>query len=894
MKKSILLLLCLFFYFAQANSQTITGSPSVCVGGISMLSCSPGGGTWTSSAVSVATVNSAGIVTGVSGGTAIISYGYPVPLDTMVVTVTATAGAITGASSSCVGASTTLSCAVSGGTWSSSNPAVASVGTSGVVAGLVAGTATITYMPPWGVCPSTTVYAATTCCSGTPAPGVVVPNVTAGCASTPISLNDTGATPGVSFQWQKSPDSLAWTTISGATSSFYGFTGLTAPTYYRAKATCGFSGLSSFSPGTKINSFVCCGGGLVAGTVSASTSYCSACSLSLHLSGATVNPDVVYQWQYASYTAGPWSNLAGATDTNYTFTPSGAYYYRCRVTCTTGSASVTPTPVFVGYEYHITSHSVSAPSAVCLSTFSTVVNGLSPLLHVKTFYGDGTKDSATYTASGITSTSSSAHGYAYSGNYLVKNVLYYNNIPQDSTVSAHGYNCKTFPIKLYFDSDGDCIKDASEVSNFTPLMIRVDSGSVPVDTLSAVGGVYYKPNGPVGTIYSFRLLSSPIVASCPASGVILDTVQGTTAISPVKYFGLSCGATGVDLVVNTVLSGKTGRHRQQGHIYVRNNYCTPANATLRLDYSPRYNLGGFDYTTLPTSAFGNSIIWNVAGLSSLAAQQDLFYRVEGSPWLIPGDTVNQHIVVSPTSGVDLDNTSNTVIRNDTVKVSWDPNFVEVTPEGCFDTDDLHLQYTVHFENTGNDTAHNIYVLDTLSDYLDAKTLEIVMSSHAMDVGIYKDGPYTVAKFDFANIKLLDSSHHGLCDGAVMYTINAKPGIPLGASIKARAGIYFDINEVVMTNTAEKQKGCPVPAGVAEQSASKPKLYPNPVTDELVVRVENGMYSTFTITNSIGQEIVRQQINGVQTTVNVKALPAGMYYVVFAGDKGRAMAKFVKE
>jgi hypothetical protein len=196
MKKSILLLLCLFFYFAQANSQTITGSPSVCVGGISMLSCSPGGGTWTSSAVSVATVNSAGIVTGVSGGTAIISYGYPVPLDTMVVTVTATAGAITGASSSCVGASTTLSCAVSGGTWSSSNPAVASVGTSGVVAGLVAGTATITYMPPWGVCPSTTVYAATTCCSGTPAPGVVVPNVTAGCASTPISLNDTGATPG--------------------------------------------------------------------------------------------------------------------------------------------------------------------------------------------------------------------------------------------------------------------------------------------------------------------------------------------------------------------------------------------------------------------------------------------------------------------------------------------------------------------------------------------------------------------------------------------------------------------------------------------------------------------------------------------------------------------------
>ena len=144
----------------------------------------------------------------------------------------------------------------------------------------------------------------------------------------------------------------------------------------------------------------------------------------------------------------------------------------------------------------------------------------------------------------------------------------------------------------------------------------------------------------------------------------------------------------------------------------------------------------------------------------------------------------------------------------------------------FDTDNQHLQYTVHFENMGNDTAQNIYVLDTLSDYLDVKSLKILMSTHYMDVATYKiPGGHNVVKFDFPNIKLLDSSHHGLCDGAVIYTINSKGTIPMGESIKARAGIYFDINEVVMTNTSEKLKGCPPPLGVMGQSGTKPALFP---------------------------------------------------------------------
>src|SRR6185369_6102621 len=53
---------------------------------------------------------------------------------------------ITGASTVCAGATTTLSDATSGGTWYSGNTSVATIGTSGIVTGVSAGNVTISYI----------------------------------------------------------------------------------------------------------------------------------------------------------------------------------------------------------------------------------------------------------------------------------------------------------------------------------------------------------------------------------------------------------------------------------------------------------------------------------------------------------------------------------------------------------------------------------------------------------------------------------------------------------------------------------------------------------------------------------------------------------------------------
>ena len=130
-----------------ATAGTINGTATVCAGATTVFSDAVTGGTWSSLATSIATVSAAGIVTGVSAGTATIKYTVGAASATRVVTVNAqpTAGSVTGAATVTVGATTALTDATTGGTWSSSATGKATVGATGVVTGVAAGSATISY-----------------------------------------------------------------------------------------------------------------------------------------------------------------------------------------------------------------------------------------------------------------------------------------------------------------------------------------------------------------------------------------------------------------------------------------------------------------------------------------------------------------------------------------------------------------------------------------------------------------------------------------------------------------------------------------------------------------------------------------------------------------------------
>lgn len=124
-------------------------SPYICVGDSSAMMGPPGGsGTWSSTNPAVATVSGTGVVTAVSPGTSVIAYTVGYFVASMGVTVNPAPAPIAGFNTLCPSGTSTLTDATLGGTWSSSDPSIAAIGsTTGITtsAGASAGTAAITY-----------------------------------------------------------------------------------------------------------------------------------------------------------------------------------------------------------------------------------------------------------------------------------------------------------------------------------------------------------------------------------------------------------------------------------------------------------------------------------------------------------------------------------------------------------------------------------------------------------------------------------------------------------------------------------------------------------------------------------------------------------------------------
>ena len=200
---------------------------------------------------------------------------------------------------------------------------------------------------------------------------------------------------------------------------------------------------------------------------------------------------------------------------------------------------------------------------------------------------------------------------------------------------------------------------------------------------------------------------------------------------------------------------------------------------------------------------------------------------------------------------------------------------------------------ISFENTGNDTAFNIHIMDTLSDNLDISTFKVVSATAYMNLMFLKSGGHNIVKFDFPNINLLDTAQHYDYNGMVTYTIQAKTGLAIGTKIDNEAGIYFDANAVVMTNNVENIIG--TPTNIASLSnVPAVNIYPNPTMDILNINgiKQNTSYSIF----SIASEFIEQgMLSQGSNQLSMKNFATGVYILEMTGTDGvRSIVKVVKE
>jgi len=237
---------------------------------------------------------------------------------TTTVTVNSSPGSITGTTSLCQGYTTTLNCTPSGGTWSSYNPSVATITSTGAVTGYAVGTSIITYTVSGG-CGSGYV---TTVVTVNPAPaGITIPSPGDVCPGGTITLSD-GTSGGT---WSTSGGLV---TIVGSTGTVTGVSAGNAGITYTITATgCSISTTLSVISGPTI-------------TASSGVTICNGSSTTLTASGG-----VAYTWSPStglSSTAG--ASVTASPTVTTTYTVTGVSSGGCSGTATV-TVSINPTTV---------------------------------------------------------------------------------------------------------------------------------------------------------------------------------------------------------------------------------------------------------------------------------------------------------------------------------------------------------------------------------------------------------------------------------------------------------------------------------------------------------------------------------------------------------------------
>ncbi|TNE55253.1 MAG: T9SS type A sorting domain-containing protein [Bacteroidetes bacterium] len=261
-----------------------------------------------------------------------------------------------------------------------------------------------------------------------------------------------------------------------------------------------------------------------------------------------------------------------------------------------------------------------------------------------------------------------------------------------------------------------------------------------------------------------------------------------------------------DLNVNMSLNGTTVRPGRVSCFDVTawNDGCADQSGTVTLDYHGAMTF--VSSTLAPISHEANRLIWDFSALHSpnldFYLEKSLFsnvcFRVDTSAL---SGRICFDLGADPllTDANPKNNRKNFCYN---IQNGCDPNNKQVFPQGvCQDAltlMDQPLTYTIRFQNTGNASAIDIFILDSLSPHLDLATLRIVNQSHPMVTELFDN---RVLKFDFKDINLPDStSNEKASKGFVTFEISPYPNLLERTVIENKVGIYFDFNPPVITNT----------------------------------------------------------------------------------------------
>lgn len=309
-----------------------------------------------------------------------------------------------------------------------------------------------------------------------------------------------------------------------------------------------------------------------------------------------------------------------------------------------------------------------------------------------------------------------------------------------------------------------------------------------------------------------------------------------------------------------------------GRIYLENRYFDQTNRELTLTWPNEVTMGNISPT--PTSITGNLVRWSNIDMDAFERKY-FYFSYNLNQGVDIGDEITWYTTLE--GNPSYSDSTTTLVTN-----SYDPNEVIVNKPEVLDTElKKQLKYTVHFQNTGNDTAYLVRVIDTLDAKLDMATLAVLGASHDFEFDIVSGN---VMQWTFDNINLLDStSNEEKSKGWFQFFVDFKDDVVVNDYAESTAYIYFDTNEPIVTNTAISTITNNV--SIQEYGAVTFSLHPNPATSELFITSNSGI-SSYQILSIDGRMVKQGQDISNGQAISVQALPRGIYYLKIADTNGQ--------
>jgi uncharacterized repeat protein (TIGR01451 family) len=212
--------------------------------------------------------------------------------------------------------------------------------------------------------------------------------------------------------------------------------------------------------------------------------------------------------------------------------------------------------------------------------------------------------------------------------------------------------------------------------------------------------------------------------------------------------------------------------------------------------------GSQPYTSQLSNPSTNQILWEFTDFPP-GASLFIYYSIVGPGPEFVGTTYEAFMDLEISCQGNLlaqDSWASTQI----VSCAYDPNDIQGDPVGYTDNhfilEDTEIEYRIRFQNTGNAPAQNVRIENLIDiEKLDISTFQPTSASDPMTVNVDDNG---MVNFMFNGIMLPDSGSNFLESiGSLTYKIRTKPGVSPGDIIENTAGIYFDSNPPIITNTA---------------------------------------------------------------------------------------------